>query len=515
VTLIPRGHRYPEQQVRVLECPRDVTQIFPRPPGPIENFWPPTQLQYLGAYLAELGCKTIVLEAHYIDRDYIDDTALYYSRSLRSYSNHCQRVHFFREAFDDSEWRRILAAANNGARDEVIGRLQQSYLGFSVIRPLPGSPLGRTVLATFEVLGPPAREGFRRDFTGVRPYTVHVAGLALTIRGLAFQQQDQGVSACATTALWSAINKVAFEESLPVATPAQITEGASRYYLGEYGRWLPSEGLTIHQVCEATRAAGLAPLVIRAVSPEHDRAQLLGYAQSGFPPVLAIMSEDGLGHAVCTVGLKLGSIEPRTDPSLHFTDAATSVKGVYIHDDRLGPYAIADLQPKTVTDSRTGKSQTRTGLSIQWPDGSIPAEESILQALVIPVPLKLRLTVARMRQLGLSIADAAGQLFSTIRDRAVLNCRYYPATCYRERAPGFGLSEAGAYTLNCQVVLSRYVGVIEIGGPDGPLFDVLLDSTETIPHRAILACVKRERLSNADDSILRHMASGLETLGIL
>ena len=84
--------------------------------------------------------------------------------------------------------------------------LQNSYLGFSVIRPLPGSPVGRTVLPTF---GPTTQLGLRREFASIREYAVHLGGFELKVSGLPFQQQDQGVSACATTALWSSIHVIA------------------------------------------------------------------------------------------------------------------------------------------------------------------------------------------------------------------------------------------------------------------------------------------------------------------
>src|SRR5262249_34884889 len=151
---------------------------------------------------------------------------------------------------------------------------------------------------------------------GIREYLVHLCGLELRVQGLPFQQQDQGVSACATTALWSAIHKVSAMEGLPAATPASITQAASRYFLAG-GRSLPSEGLTVDQICEATRAAGLAPVVIRGIALEQARAQLHSYLTSGFAPVLALQPINGNdGHAVCGVGLKLGSVVPQTDPSL-------------------------------------------------------------------------------------------------------------------------------------------------------------------------------------------------------
>ena len=158
---------------------------------------------------------------------------------------------------------------DTGNYDEKTQFLQRAYLGYCVVRPLPGSPIGRTVLVTFG----PTTPTDTRSFDAVRDYDVHLAGFKLTIRGLAFQQQDQGVSACATTALWSSLNKVAQLEALAIPTPAEITQAASRYLLSE-GRALPSEGLNINQICEAIRGSGLQPLVSRSVSFDQDCAQL-------------------------------------------------------------------------------------------------------------------------------------------------------------------------------------------------------------------------------------------------
>jgi hypothetical protein len=218
----PRGYEYPHQSIRVVPLPAEFDELFTKPIGLTEDVWPTAQINYLGFYLKRLGCKTVLIEDHYIDRDFIDDLALFYSRSLRGYPNHCQRLHFFTEDFDDNQWRAVVTDANHGQQEAAGQFLQRAYLGFSVIRPLPGSLIGRTILQTFP---PDSSQGHRRDFGATREYRVHLAGFELVVRGLAFQQQDQGVSACATTALWSAIHKVAPMEGLPLATPAAITQG--------------------------------------------------------------------------------------------------------------------------------------------------------------------------------------------------------------------------------------------------------------------------------------------------
>ena len=496
-----RRQDYPPQNVTVLPVGSadEISHLFPAPPGMVEDVWPPVQLTYLAAYLEQIRCATVLIEDHYVDRDYVEDMAIFYARSLRAYPPYCQRMHFFSESFDETKWRDLVVRANRGEAENMRQWLQDAYLGFSVTRPLPGSPLGRTVVATF---GPEASGGSRSEFGGSREYAVHLGGFELHVEGLAFQQQDQGVSACATIALWSAIHRVAPMEGLPAMTPAQITESASRYYLPG-GRSLPSQGLTINQMCEAIRAGGLAPIVIPATSPERDRAQLLGYMRSGFAPVLAVKTlSTREGHAVCAVGVKIGAVKPQTDMSLAYRDGATALEGLYLHDDRLGPYASADIYNLTDAES----SSTKTALRIRWPGSEDEADHLLLQAIVVPAPAKIRLTVTRMRSLGFSIANATGVLL----DRTVdLNCRYDVASSYRVRAFQFDLTDDGAYLLAHGLVLSRYIGLIELSDDEGPLLDILLDSTETVANPSVLACVVRRSLDADAEEFLSHLSQRL------
>jgi hypothetical protein len=464
------------------------------------------QLLYLHDYLASFDCKTLVVETHYIDRDHIDDSALFYVRNLRSYPNHCKRIHFFSQAFDEAHFQQLITSANNGGLQASTSSLQEGYLGFLVVRPLPGSPIGRTVLRTYPS---DAGSGQLREFATVRGYRVHLAGFVLSVRGLAFQQQDRGVSACATTALWSALHRVAHDEGQPIPTPAEITQAASRYFLAE-GRSLPSEGLTVHQISEAARASGLAPLVIRSVSPEADRVQILGYITSGFAPVLAIRPILGeQGHAICGVGVRLGPVQPQTDPKKHFLDAATAVQKLFVHDDRLGPYAGAGLMGYTLENGRVV-----TALTIEWPERSEGAppeyELSELKAIIVPLPRKVRLSLTSIRALGLNIAQAVGKsIFPLLSGKVILNCRYRLATDYRAAGFAFGLSDSGILMLASELVMSRYVGVCELFSPAGPLFDVLIDSTETDANPSVLACVRRAAFPKGQDDVLGHIASRL------
>jgi hypothetical protein len=225
------------------------------------------QLAYLERYAQDMGCKSILVERDYIDRDYMEDHSVFYSRSLQPFRNRCQRVHFF--ATDSqtarTELHRLLenVVHKKGVSEcarQVDDFSSEYYLGFSVIKPLGGCPVGRTVLKCFDKnAGTHARV-----FDSARVYKTHLRGLALTVIGLAFQQQDVGVSACATTALWSSLQKARdFEEIVP-ATPAQITRLASQYTL-PFGRPMPSEGLGVDQMCVAIQSLGLAPNFVSSI----------------------------------------------------------------------------------------------------------------------------------------------------------------------------------------------------------------------------------------------------------
>jgi len=139
-----------------------------------------------------------------------------------------------------------LATRQTAYRNACAEFSRTSYLGFGVIKPLGGTPVGRTMLAAFD---PGSGDGFHYRFDCTCEYQAHLLGAELTVRGLGFQQQDVGVSACATTALWSAMQKVRDFEDIGTATPAQITTLASQYAL-PFGRSMPSEeALSIEQKC--------------------------------------------------------------------------------------------------------------------------------------------------------------------------------------------------------------------------------------------------------------------------
>lgn len=476
--------------------------LYPKPGGDLHD-WPPIQVTYLDNYLAALSCQTIIEETHYVDRDYIEDLALFYGKSLRNYPNFCRRFHFFKAPIDVMRWRALLERTRTDI-DGAEAELAENYLGFTVVRPLPGHPVGRTVLST---LGIVARDG-TRDFAPIRTYAAHLGGFRLKVFGLAFQQQDQGVSACATTAVWTALQSAAHTESLRLPAPADITQAASRYLMMN-GRTLPSEGLAIQQICEAIRDSGLAPVLVRATSFAVDRGVLDTFLRSGFPAVLAIKPESttagDAGHAICAVGAKVGDVQPQTNPALEYQDGSTALKAVYVHDDRLGPYAVARLNALTVKTAL----EPQTNLIIKWPLTAIDEESAILHSMIISMPVKVRLPVTRLRRLGHIVAQALGQALPEFKRSVTVTCRYVRAIDYCRRTLQSDITRSGVEQLTTQVALSRYLGLIETIGLHRPLVDVLLDCTEAVESPSVIAVVLRTNLSTATTATIKNLATSL------
>ena len=213
--------------------------------------YPGGQLEYLASYLKGLGAKRFILEPNYFDLDYLDEFASFYSRSSRGYLNICRRVHYFSDARVDRDMFHRTLADDEDAKHS----LQQSYLGFSVLRPID-RPLGRTVLVWY-----PDKEQESRITEPSRLYHCHIAGLELSVRGLAWQQQDSAVASCATIGVWTMLHSSALGHRHAIPTTAQITQSANdAIKVGE--STFPSIGLQLPQLLEAIKHQNMNPIKI-------------------------------------------------------------------------------------------------------------------------------------------------------------------------------------------------------------------------------------------------------------
>lgn len=430
----------------------------------------PTQVRYLGSYLSNSEAKalTILVETPYVDRHYLEEYAQYYATTLRPPSPKATRLHFFRNILTDASFAELTTQAADGLFEATCRELSSQYLGFTVIRPLPDAPIGRTVLATFQAVD--------RCYTlPPHPYRVHLCGLKLSVCGVPFQQQEQAVGACATTAVWSALAQVMRHDGGRAPTPFAVTEAATRHWLSD--RIFPAaSGLKNEQILEAIRQFGYAPLLFEPkLKTELFALAVKCYLRSNIPVILKIQYENNeVAHAVTLVGFKEceSVIRYRETGWDSFSLNSRGLNRLYIHDDRLGPYARAEWR--------------------FCPDGFIrlkflPGEagyedfcqEALVEAAMVPLYPKIRLSAQ-------DLVGFAGELLPMFRmivgadSRDNLNidlCFCLAGECleflYKSHIPATRFA-----AFSRQAVLSRYVGLITYFVADQVVAYIICDSTD-------------------------------------
>lgn len=373
-------------------------------------------------------------------------------------------MHFFRVGFDRAG---LLAAL----ADPAVGHdLWDAYLGYVVVKPLPARQLGATLLRPYA-----ATAANHRHYPVGRIYPVNVLGKQLRLRTLIFQEQDNNVSACATTALWMAFHKTAFLFQTPLPSPYQIT-AAARNPFNHRGRNFPSVGLDQAQIGEAIQATGLvAELRTYRQPDEWDgaggeaatdemREQLRGakgflyaYLRLGLPVLLFLLldGDPQQGHLVTVTGYRLS---PAPVPaSGAFALRADALDRLYAHDDQIGPYARFAF----------GDDGT---LATPWPAGPDGAtaprwqtrRPATLYSLFVPLTADIRITYEQVyRQVGLF-----EQLFAdTVREDEDELRRERPVT---------GTPLEGILT----AALPKYVWVARATLRQVPILEMVFDATD-------------------------------------
>lgn len=240
---------------------------------------PHMDVQGMGRLRDALGeaTQSVVVERHYIDRDYRDTFSNFHSKRFKTPDSRCIRLHFF----DSPVPRGALGQPDS---------LQPSYLGYSVIRPTRPNCIGRTFVK------PKSRKSAQGTVCLCKE-DVSIQGMEVELYGFPFISQDADVTVCAQAALWMLVRYFSDRYSIyPETYPVQIGNLTRDYSVG---RLFPSSGLYVWQVAEALRRLGFAPLLYSRehYSPEPAKSWhsdnflhlLYTYIESGIP-VLAAFS---------------------------------------------------------------------------------------------------------------------------------------------------------------------------------------------------------------------------------
>lgn len=341
------------------------------------------QLKYLKEYFGGIGAKTILLEKHYIDHDYLEDYSGYYVKCFHRYRRRCTRIHFFSVEFSEEDF---LQAIETNTAGKIIPhaavRVPPPYLGFIVVRPLPKFVIGRTCLVPYST------DNDRRLFPTGHEYPVNLYGIDLKIPTVAFQEQDTVTAACATSALWSAFQVTGrrFQHRLP--SPVQITKSATDHAPLRSRPFPNTDGLTLEQMAFAIRDVGLEPFYITPSSPFFLKSACYAYLRAGIPVLLLheLTAPDGSGrqtigfHAVAVTGVSLPQA-PAKSGVLNHTYTCDRIDKIYVHDDQAGPYARMVFH----------EYGTDWWLSTFWGSSNLSDVRAIPRAVLVPLYNKIRI----------------------------------------------------------------------------------------------------------------------------
>jgi hypothetical protein len=441
-----------------------------------ENLGKSDAAKYLYEYLTAINAKSIIFEKHYVDRHYLDDFVHYYSKSFDAPVSYCQRLHFFSKDFDQLSMSLNDACKSVQERKRIEQDLCCDYLGFVVIRPLVSAKVGRTVLRTY-----PSNN--LRKYTVTRSYRVHLAGLKLSVDGLAYQEQDQCTAVCASIALWSALQRVSFVSGHRTPTPSAITKAAKSPLSA-------SSGLNDYQMAEALNSLGyLADLFFPTENRHQFRAKIVACLESHLPVILLLSQKQHTGNGEVTVGhavtvngfqksqniINIPASTPTIDP-LKMKSGSLDV--IYVHDDNLGPHAHYELYDVDEQDTEGYKVlKVRRGCKDQKISTWWNVDDWTVYAALVPKNQKMRLPIEHLFTNLLGIRNLIEKIIFEEYDLNY-SVRFSSGVEYKRSLFDLSFDPKELYQFLSDLTLPRYVEIVEVNNEEIHLCDVILDISE-------------------------------------
>jgi len=306
-------------------------------PGPI--------IQTVQALAAPpLNCTTVIFEREYVDKDYQDEYAAFYSRAFKKYPSRAVRLHFFAADFLDADIPQL---------ESLVP--PEKYLGFLVLRPTDLQRVGRTILK-------PILTDADKEFVHCQAeFSAHILGQKFTVKAMPFTQQDTQVGACAQASLWMVARYLSRRLGHREYVPGEINQLAKAK--GGMGRALPAElGLNWKQMLDALEGMGLSawsysisqfdecsshidgalpldPKATKDQKAEHQkRVRSLKLADIAYRYI-----ESGLPVIFGTTNHALVGIGHTYDHAAGANVAIQRIPGFITHNDNSGPYQTIPL----------------------------------------------------------------------------------------------------------------------------------------------------------------------------
>ena len=315
-------------------------------------------------------CASVVVERHYIDKDFRDTFSHFHSKRFSTPLSRCIRLHFFSKPVTED----MIVEASAEARE--------AYLGYSVVRPTKPNCIGRTLLSY-------RLRGDGDSHLCVCREKVMILGTEYQVAGFPFISQDADATVCAESTLWMLLRY--FSNRYPMYAeilPFQITSLAANHARGT--RVYPSSGLYSWQLAEALRLQDFSPVVYSRNQFETKFDHLLyTYIESGIPVLITLPQHvvAGYGHTSDF------STSATTLTGSNWAYTSSYNQSFLINDDNFYPYQTLRAQGQ----------QTPSDSKFAWKD---------INEFIVPLPERVFLTAEQAQvaiekilahpQLGLS-----------------------------------------------------------------------------------------------------------------
>jgi hypothetical protein len=316
-----------------------------------------SQFLFFLNYLEASNTRTILIENDYHSQIYINSFLPHYQQGFFQYPKVCKRVHFFGSFFTIEDFNEIIYS-----QEECSINLFDSYIGYVVVRPLPDSIFGESLLRPLN-----SEEGF---FNSLATYRINFYGLEFEINSLPFLEQDKYITTCANIGLWIALNKTSqlFHHRLPEISEINNLAGQSQSLPGRvYG-----SGLEAIQICNVLKSIGLESEVrTNFTEVSHFKALIHAYNNLGIPILFGYRSGNDSLHLVTIIGFKISGQKSKVKQS-QMPIYSDNISALYCFDDQSGPYS-------RITFEKNGKFKI-------WNDSIIEPH-----ILIIPMIEEIRL----------------------------------------------------------------------------------------------------------------------------
>ena len=319
----------------------------------------------------------VIIEHPYVDKIYRDSYYSYFASKHNHYYRDCLRISFFSKEISNEDFR----------NEKLISSLNDSFLGYLVIRPTFTCPIGRSLIN---------KDAFvdNNFITCSYKGKVLVNGVKLIVDGYPHSSQDGESISCSETTIWSVMEYFGnrYPDYKPT-TPSSILNTLSKF---SKQRLLPSNGLTVDQISFALKEFGFGTSIYANAAYDGELRNIIAYYIESGIPVIAALENENIGHAVVIIGheedksLDLDSVVTKEltffdDDRVNYIDYTDIQKKYVVTDDNLPPYRLIDLENPVE----------------HYCDSEF--QGAVIESIIVPLYKKVYLEVINAKVLALSI----------------------------------------------------------------------------------------------------------------